>query len=99
MPKFTLNINKPTLYDINIVNNLKVGIPLDYIKTAYYTDIKNKDGSFVYFQRDRTETRKTENLFNFTGCDLLQKTTSKITVELITGTKLTTTNSREFEVV
>lgn len=81
---------------MGIINNTNSYIPYEYIKDIYFTDVKNKDGSLVHFNRNKLFVY--DNIKNgvvFNACDKPQKVRSFLALELISGTILKTAHDRE----
>lgn len=80
-----------------IRNNTNKGIPLDLIKNGYLTDVKNKDGTnlLVNIQRSTICCYKAKNYITFNACDKMQKVNTYLELTLINGTILRTTSSIE----
>lgn len=86
-------------HGVAISNNTNSYIPFEFIKDIYFTDVKNKDGSLVHFNRDSLFVfESVNNGMYFNSCDKPQHTNSFIELILISGKTLKTTHSREVRV-
>lgn len=82
MAAYTLSVNR----GLGIINNTNNYIPYEYIKDIYFTEVKNKDGTLVHYDRNKLFVYdKVKNGIVFNSCDKPQ----------INGNTLRTNNNRE----
>ena len=79
---------------VGIYNNTNMGIPPDLIKTAYFTDVKNTDGSLLSMLNTNIYD-EFKNYIYFNACDKAQNVQTHLEVVLINDVILRTTNVRE----
>lgn len=82
---------------IGLINNTNNNIPNDYIKNLYFTNVKNKDGLLLQWDKAKSHAydNETKNAIIFNYCDKAQTVTSHIELILINGVKLKTAHERK----
>lgn len=94
---YKLKLNNYNSNKLGIGNNTNMFIPNDLIKEAYFTDIRNNDGSNLQWDRDRSYyfPNNKLNAVLFKPCDKTQTVKTRFLITLINNKTLITTNSRE----
>lgn len=85
---------------MGVVNNTDIPIEKDIIKSLYFSDIKNNTGESVNWDRIKSYTYdETRNAIIFEPCDKIQTNKTFIVIEFINGKRITSTHSREVEII
>ncbi len=89
-----MEVNIPS--SVNINNNTNYSIPIDLINYGYFTNVTILNGRRLSI--DLSTSKELEDNKNYIGvykCNKAQSVESRLTLKLINGKELTTTNSKE----